>query len=120
MCRSTERALFRCLGVIGLLPIRAGLNRVRSDQANRRDPVCVSRYSSPGVVDIAIRTALAWRGVAHLSFPNDLPYAAGIQPAVLGRQVIACVGDGGFAMLMAECLTAVRASRIGATVVRRQ
>ena len=29
----------------------------------------------PGVVDIAIRTALAWRGVAHLSFPNDLQVA---------------------------------------------
>src|SRR5450755_113405 len=29
----------------------------------------------PGVVDIAIRTALARRGVAHLSFPNDLQVA---------------------------------------------
>jgi pyruvate dehydrogenase (quinone) len=29
----------------------------------------------PGVVDIAIRTALARRGVAHLSFPNNLQVA---------------------------------------------
>src|ERR1700761_596226 len=38
-----------------------------------------------------------------------LPYALGIQHAFPGRQVIAYVGDGGFAMLMAEFLTAVRA-----------
>jgi pyruvate dehydrogenase (quinone) len=37
-----------------------------------------------------------------------LPYAIGIQHAQPGRQVIAFVGDGGFAMLMAEFLTAVR------------
>jgi pyruvate dehydrogenase (quinone)/pyruvate oxidase len=37
-----------------------------------------------------------------------LPYAIGIQHAFPGRQVIAYVGDGGFAMLMAEFLTAVR------------
>ncbi|MCW2901131.1 MAG: pyruvate oxidase [Streptosporangiaceae bacterium] len=29
----------------------------------------------PGVVDIAVRTALARRGVAHLSFPNDIQVA---------------------------------------------
>jgi pyruvate dehydrogenase (quinone)/pyruvate oxidase len=29
----------------------------------------------PGVVDIAIRTALARRGVAHLTFPNDIQVA---------------------------------------------
>jgi pyruvate dehydrogenase (quinone)/pyruvate oxidase len=38
-----------------------------------------------------------------------LPYAIGVQHAFPGRQVIAYVGDGGFAMLMAEFLTAVRA-----------
>jgi pyruvate dehydrogenase (quinone)/pyruvate oxidase len=38
-----------------------------------------------------------------------LPYALGIQHAFPGRQVIAYVGDGGFAMLMAEFLTAARA-----------
>jgi pyruvate dehydrogenase (quinone) len=37
-----------------------------------------------------------------------LPYAVGIQHAFPGRQVIAYVGDGGFAMLMAEFLTAVK------------
>jgi len=37
-----------------------------------------------------------------------LPYAIGIQHAYPVRQVIAFVGDGGFAMLMADFLTAVR------------
>jgi pyruvate dehydrogenase (quinone) len=37
-----------------------------------------------------------------------LPYAIGIQHALPGRQVIGYVGDGGFAMLMAEFLTAVK------------
>jgi pyruvate dehydrogenase (quinone)/pyruvate oxidase len=37
-----------------------------------------------------------------------LPYAIGIQHAHPGRQVIAFVGDGGFAMLMAEFHTAMR------------
>ena len=37
-----------------------------------------------------------------------LPYAIGIQHAYPGRQVIAFVGDGGFAMLMAEFLTAIQ------------
>jgi pyruvate dehydrogenase (quinone) len=37
-----------------------------------------------------------------------MPYAIGIQHAFPGRQVIAYVGDGGFAMLMAEFLTAIQ------------
>ena len=37
-----------------------------------------------------------------------LPYAIGIQHALPGRQVIAYVGDGGFAMLMAEFITAIK------------
>ena len=37
-----------------------------------------------------------------------LPYAIGMQHAFPGRQVIAFVGDGGFAMLMAELATAAR------------
>jgi pyruvate dehydrogenase (quinone)/pyruvate oxidase len=37
-----------------------------------------------------------------------LPYAVGIQHAFPGRQVIAFIGDGGFAMLMAEFLTAIQ------------
>jgi pyruvate dehydrogenase (quinone)/pyruvate oxidase len=36
-----------------------------------------------------------------------LPYAIGIQHAYPGRQVVAFIGDGGFAMLMAEFHTAV-------------
>jgi pyruvate dehydrogenase (quinone) len=37
-----------------------------------------------------------------------LPYAIGIQHAFPGRQVIGYVGDGGFAMLMAEYVTAIK------------
>ena len=37
-----------------------------------------------------------------------LPYALGIQHAFPGRQVIGYVGDGGFAMLMAEFITAIK------------
>jgi pyruvate dehydrogenase (quinone) len=37
-----------------------------------------------------------------------LPYAIGIQHSFPGRQVIAYIGDGGFAMLMAEFLTAIK------------
>lgn len=42
------------------------------------------------------------------SMANGLPYANALQLAHPGRQVIAYVGDGGFAMLMAEFLTAVQ------------
>lgn len=42
------------------------------------------------------------------SMAPGLPYAVAIQHAFPGRQVIAYVGDGGFAMLMAEFLTAAR------------
>src|SRR3984957_11989396 len=41
------------------------------------------------------------------SMAPGLPYAIGIQHALPGRQVIAYVGDGGFAMLMAEVITAI-------------
>jgi pyruvate dehydrogenase (quinone)/pyruvate oxidase len=37
-----------------------------------------------------------------------MSYAIGIQHALPGRQVIAYVGDGGFAMLMAEFITAIQ------------
>jgi pyruvate dehydrogenase (quinone) len=37
-----------------------------------------------------------------------MPYAIGIQQAFPGRQVIGYVGDGGFAMLMAEFITAIQ------------
>jgi pyruvate dehydrogenase (quinone)/pyruvate oxidase len=42
------------------------------------------------------------------SMANGLPYAIAAQLANPGRQVIAFVGDGGFAMLMAEVVTAVQ------------
>ncbi|MFI6483388.1 thiamine pyrophosphate-dependent enzyme [Nonomuraea sp. NPDC050663] len=42
------------------------------------------------------------------SMAPGLPYGIAMQLAFPGRQVIAYVGDGGFAMLMAEFLTAVR------------
>jgi len=42
------------------------------------------------------------------SMAPGMPYAIGIQHAFPGRQVIAFVGDGGFAMLMAEFLTAIQ------------
>jgi pyruvate dehydrogenase (quinone) len=42
------------------------------------------------------------------SMAPGMPYAIGIQHAFRGRQVIGYVGDGGFAMLMAEFLTAVQ------------
>ncbi|MEV6862767.1 thiamine pyrophosphate-dependent enzyme [Streptosporangium subroseum] len=45
-----------------------------------------------------------------------LPYAIAVQRAFPGRQVIAFVGDGGFAMLMAEFLTAAH-YRLPITVV---
>jgi pyruvate dehydrogenase (quinone) len=41
------------------------------------------------------------------SMANGVPYAIGAQTAYPGRQVVAFVGDGGFAMLMAEFSTAV-------------
>jgi pyruvate dehydrogenase (quinone) len=42
------------------------------------------------------------------SMAPGLPYAIAMQHAFRNRQIIAFVGDGGFAMLMAEFLTAVR------------
>jgi pyruvate dehydrogenase (quinone) len=42
------------------------------------------------------------------SMAPGLPYAIGVQHAYPGRQVIGYVGDGGFAMLMAEFVTAIK------------
>jgi len=42
------------------------------------------------------------------SMAPGMPYAIGIQNAFPGRQVIGYVGDGGFAMLMGEFLTAIQ------------
>jgi pyruvate dehydrogenase (quinone) len=66
---------------------------------------------------IATWAARHWtiRGDRHFYLSGNLatmapglPYAIGIQHAYPGRQVIGFVGDGGFAMLMAEFLTAVK------------
>jgi len=51
---------------------------------------------------------LATSGPGGIHLLNGLPYAIGMQQAFPGRQVIAYVGDGGFAMLMAEFLTAIQ------------
>jgi pyruvate dehydrogenase (quinone) len=42
------------------------------------------------------------------SMANGLPYAIGAQIAYPQRQVVAFIGDGGFSMLMAELVTAVK------------
>ncbi len=44
----------------------------------------------------------------HTTMGPGLPYAIAAAFAYPGRQVVACVGDGGFTMLMAELLTAVK------------
>ncbi|RBM22428.1 thiamine pyrophosphate-binding protein [Streptomyces sp. PT12] len=50
------------------------------------------------------------------SMAPGLPYAIAMQHAFPGRQVIAYIGDGGFAMLMADFITAVHA-KLPITVV---
>src|SRR4051795_4888204 len=50
------------------------LDRLFEDVAEYNQ-VVVNPVQLPGVVDIAIRTALARRGVAHLSLPNDIQVA---------------------------------------------
>ncbi|BCB76543.1 thiamine pyrophosphate-binding protein [Phytohabitans flavus] len=103
---------------------------MRSLRDERRDPIAPQYLM--GVVDdlaaddailtcdsgtIATWSARQWtiRGDRRYYLSGNLatmapglPYAIGIQHAFPGRQVIAFVGDGGFAMLMAEFLTAVR------------
>src|SRR5690606_26122522 len=50
------------------------LDRLFADVAEYNQ-VITNPAQLPGVVDIAVRTALARRGVAHLTFPNDLQVA---------------------------------------------
>jgi thiamine pyrophosphate-dependent acetolactate synthase large subunit-like protein len=52
----------------------------------------------------------------HTTMGPGLPYAIAAQLAFPGRQVVACVGDGGFTMMMPELLTAVK-YRLPITVV---
>ena len=57
---------------------------------------------------IAIREGQAWSGSGTMaSMASGLPYAIGAAFAFPDRPSIAVVGDGGFAMLMAELSTAV-------------
>ncbi len=96
-----------------------------------RDPIapqyvvsCLDRLASADAVLTCDSGTVATWAARHWAIRGDrqfylsgnlatmapgLPYAIGIQHAYPGRQVIAYVGDGGFAMLMAEFLTAVRA-----------
>ncbi|HEY7224198.1 MAG TPA: thiamine pyrophosphate-dependent enzyme [Micromonosporaceae bacterium] len=96
----------------------------------RRDPIapqylmaCVNEAAADDAVltcdsgTIATWAARHWtiRGQREFYLSGNLatmapglPYAIAIQHAFPGRQVIAFVGDGGFAMLMAEFLTAAR------------
>src|ERR1700749_3971662 len=68
----------------------------------------------PGVVDIAIRTALARRGVAHLSFPNDVQVA---DAAVLnGGEKVAILAGAGALHARDEVLAT--ADRLGAPVIK--
>jgi pyruvate dehydrogenase (quinone) len=84
---------------------------------------CLDRFGSEDAVmtcdsgTVATWAARHWtiRGNREFYLSGNLatmapgvPYAIGIQHAFPGRQVIAFVGDGGFAMLMADFLTAVR------------
>ena len=77
----------------------------------RRDPHLRLRHRSPPGRPGTGRSAAS--GEFYLSgnlatMAPGLPYAIAMQHAYPGRQVIAFVGDGGFAMLMAEFHTAAR------------
>nr|BFE62053.1 thiamine pyrophosphate-binding protein [Dactylosporangium thailandense] len=51
------------------------LDRLFEDVAEYNEPI-VNPAQAPALVDIAVRTALARRGVAHLTVPNDVQVAA--------------------------------------------
>ncbi|MDM4719297.1 thiamine pyrophosphate-binding protein [Micromonospora sp. WMMA1363] len=96
----------------------------------RRDPVapqylvsCIDEAAADDAILACDSGTIATWAARHWTIRDDrefylsgnlatmapgLPYAIAIQHAHPGRQVIAFVGDGGFAMLMAEFLTAVR------------
>ncbi len=58
---------------------------------------------------IKIRRGQMVSGSGNLAtMASGLPYAVGAQTAFPDRQVVALVGDGGFSMLMAEFVTAVK------------
>jgi pyruvate dehydrogenase (quinone) len=95
-----------------------------------RDPIapqyligCVNRFATDDAILTCDSGTIATWAARHWTIRGDrrfylsgnlatmapgLPYAIAMQHAFPDRQVIAFVGDGGFAMLMAEFLTAVR------------
>ncbi|MFY1669694.1 thiamine pyrophosphate-dependent enzyme [Plantactinospora sp. WMMB334] len=95
-----------------------------------RDPIapqylagCIDRFAADDAILTCDSGTIATWAARHWTIRGDrqfylsgnlatmapgLPYAIAMQHAFPGRQVIAFVGDGGFAMLMAEFLTAVR------------
>ncbi|GGP97237.1 thiamine pyrophosphate-dependent enzyme [Streptosporangium pseudovulgare] len=113
---------------------RRAMDRWRADMAALespdRDPIapqylmgCVDRAAADDAILTCDSGTIATWAARHWTIRGDrrfylsgnlatmapgLPYAIAIQHAFPGRQVIAFVGDGGFAMLMAEFLTAAQ------------
>ncbi len=105
-------------------------NDMTALQDETRDPIapqylmgCIDQASADDAILTCDSGTIATWAARHWTIRGDrrfylsgnlatmapgLPYAIGIQLAYPGRQVIAFVGDGGFAMLMADFLTAVR------------
>ncbi|MFF0249525.1 thiamine pyrophosphate-dependent enzyme [Streptosporangium sandarakinum] len=113
---------------------RRAMDRWRADMAALespdRDPIapqylmgCVDRAAADDAILTCDSGTIATWAARHWTIRGDrrfylsgnlatmapgLPYAIAMQHAFPGRQVIAFVGDGGFAMLMAEFLTAAQ------------
>ncbi|MFF0308762.1 thiamine pyrophosphate-dependent enzyme [Streptosporangium sp. NPDC004379] len=113
---------------------RRAMDRWRADMAALespdRDPIapqylmgCVDRAAAGDAILTCDSGTIATWAARHWTIRGDrrfylsgnlatmapgLPYAIAMQHAFPGRQVIAFVGDGGFAMLMAEFLTAAQ------------
>ncbi|TXK39525.1 thiamine pyrophosphate-dependent enzyme [Nonomuraea sp. C10] len=103
---------------------------MRALESPRRSPIapqylisCVDRAATGDAILTCDSGTIATWAARHWTIRGDrgfylsgnlatmapgLPYAIAMQHAFPGRQVIAFVGDGGFAMLMAEFMTAVR------------
>jgi pyruvate dehydrogenase (quinone)/pyruvate oxidase len=117
-----------------LTSVQEDMNRWREEMASlqnpERDPIApeylmsvVDRLATDDAILTCDSGTIATWAARHWTIRGDrefylsgnlatmapgLPYAIAAQHAYPGRQVIAFVGDGGFAMLMAEFLTAVR------------
>lgn len=96
----------------GAGPDRAGVPHVRDRRSGeqRRDPhLRLGTIATWAARHWTIRDRRQFYLSGNLAtMAPGLPYAIAAQHAHPGRQVIGFVGDGGFAMLMAEFLTAVR------------